>query len=119
MSALKVKTADRNMNVLCMALINHSRLLQSGLTPYEAQCATFTSDVVQALDESTPRVQENFGLYIQYQVEQNQGSGLATPNPLENKVLSMSEHISKKDQQHRLGWHVNVIPREKLLRSSN
>ncbi len=95
-------TAKTNLHTLCVALLNHTLLLKSGLTPYEAECATFTTEVEQALDESTPQVQENFGLYMQYQVEQIQKDNLVPTAVVANKVISMSNHLAKRNQQQAL-----------------
>ena len=113
----RTETTSKNLNTLCVALVNHAMLLKSGLTPYEAQCATLNSVVVQALDASTPRVQENFGLYMQYQVEQSRKEEPSRKEDcisldfVTNNVISLSDHIEKKDQkQQALAWEGAVTP---------
>jgi hypothetical protein len=83
-----IESARLNLNTLSVALANHIKLLKSGLTPYEAQCATLTAAVVQALDASSQRVQENFGLYLHYQVEQSNKESLVPRIVVANKGIS-------------------------------
>jgi len=101
MISTQTETARLNLNTLCVALVNHSLLLKSGLTQYEAQCATLSAVVVQVLDASPPRVQENFGLYMQYQVVQHQQENSASLDFVANNVISMRDHIEKKNQQQQ------------------
>jgi hypothetical protein len=107
----QTETISKNLNTLCVALVNHAMLLKSGLTPYEAQCATLNSVVVQALDSSTPRVQENFGRYMQFQVEQSRKENCTSLDFVTNNVISLSDHLEKKDQkQQALAWDGAVTP---------
>ena len=110
MAQSQTETAGQNLNTLCAALVNHALLLKSGLTPYEAQSATLNTLVVQALDASAPRVQKNFGLYMQYQVEQSQKKDASSLDFVANNVTALSDHIEKKNQQQTLDWHGPVTP---------
>ena len=84
----QIEAGKPNLNILCLALANHNQLLKSGLTPFEAECATLNPLVVQALDASPPRVQENFGLFMQYQVKQFQEESLASTGADMSNVFS-------------------------------
>ncbi|MEJ1958722.1 MAG: hypothetical protein WDM70_04110 [Nitrosomonadales bacterium] len=84
----QIEPAKPNLNMLCLALANHNQLLKSGLTPFEAECATLSPLVVEALEASPPRVQENFGLFMQYQVKQFQEENLASSGADMSNVFS-------------------------------
>jgi len=88
------------LNTLSIALLRYTQLLNSGLTPYEAECATLTDAVFHALDTSPPRVQVNFGLYMRYIVEKSQNT--SSLDFVENNAITQDHHIDKSDQQHQL-----------------
>jgi len=98
----QTEVSDINLNALCVALVKHAKLLKSGLTPYEAQCAIFTPEVEQALEAATPRMQESFGLYMQYQVEQAKREESASLDAIAHSVISMRDFIAKKYQQQAI-----------------
>jgi len=72
MNKTQTETASLYVSrLLKIALENHSVLLQSGLSPNEAESATLSGVVVRALDASTPRVREKFRLCMQHLVQQS------------------------------------------------